>query len=41
VNIALPFSLGDKWEAILRGMPIAFSAALAVLGAAMLACQIS
>ena len=41
VNIALPFSLGEKWEAILREMPIAFSVALAVLGAAVLAYQIS
>jgi hypothetical protein len=41
VNIALPFSLGDKWEAILREMPIAFSIMLAVFGAAALACQIS
>lgn len=41
VNIALPFSLGEKWEAILREMPIAFSTVLAVFGAAALACQIS
>lgn len=41
VNIALPFSLGDKWEAILRGVPFAFSVILAVLGAAALAYQIS
>lgn len=41
VNIALPFSLGEKWEAILREMPIAFSVALAVIGVATLASQIS
>lgn len=41
VNIALPFSLGDKWEAILREMPIAYSTVLAVLGAAALSYQIS
>lgn len=41
VNIALPFSLGEKWEAILREMPIAFSVGLAVLGAAVLAYQIA
>lgn len=41
VNIALPFSFGDKWEAILREMPLAFSIVLAVLGAAVLAYQIS
>lgn len=41
VNIALPFSLGEKWEAILRNMPIAISAAFAVFGAAVLAYQIS
>lgn len=41
MNIALPFSLGERWEAILREMPIAFSVALAVLGATALACQIS
>lgn len=41
VNIALPFSLSEEWEAVLRKMPIAFSVALAVLGAAALAYQIS
>lgn len=41
VNIALPVSLGDQWEALLREMPIAFSIVLAVLGAAAFACQIS
>lgn len=41
VNIALPFSFGEKWEAILREMPIVFSTVLAVFGAAALACQIS
>lgn len=41
VNIALPFSLGEEWEAVLREMPIAFSLAIAVLGAAALAYQIS
>ncbi|WP_202081733.1 hypothetical protein [Caldalkalibacillus salinus] len=41
VNIIIPFSLGQEWEAILREMPIAFSVVLAVLGGAALAYQIS
>lgn len=41
VNIALPFSLGEWWEEILREMPIAFSVALAVLGVSVLVYQIS
>ncbi|MFD0678991.1 MULTISPECIES: hypothetical protein [unclassified Paenibacillus] len=41
VNIVIPFSLGQKWETILREMPIAFSVVLAVLGGAALAYQIS
>lgn len=41
VNIALPFALGDKWEAILQETPIAISSVLAVCGAAAFVCQIS
>jgi hypothetical protein len=41
VNIVIPFSLGEKWEAILREIPIVFSVVLAVLGGAALAYQIS
>ena len=41
VNIVIPFSLGEKWEAILREMPIAFSLVLAILGGVALAYQIS
>ncbi|MFC4305299.1 hypothetical protein [Cohnella boryungensis] len=41
VNTALPFSLGEKWEAILREIPIVFSASLAIFGAAVLVYQIS
>lgn len=41
VNIALPFSLGERWETILREMPIVFSILLAVLGAVVLVYQIS
>lgn len=40
-NIALPFSIGKGWESILREMPIVISVALAMLGAVILACQIS
>lgn len=40
VNIALPFTFGKKWEWIIREMPIAFSAAIAMLGAVILAYQI-
>lgn len=41
VNTVIPFSLGEKWEMILREMPIAFSVVLAILGGAVLAYQVS
>jgi len=41
VNIALPFSLGDKWEKVLGIIPIAISVIVAIIGAAMFAYQIS
>lgn len=41
VNIVIPFSLGQKWEMVLREMPIAFSVVLAVLGGAAFAYQTS
>ncbi|SDS23258.1 hypothetical protein SAMN05444162_1017 [Paenibacillaceae bacterium GAS479] len=40
LNIAIPFSLGEKWEDMLREIPIAYSIVLSVLGAAALTCQI-
>ncbi|RKN80610.1 hypothetical protein [Paenibacillus ginsengarvi] len=40
-NVALPFALGEKWEAILREMPIALSFVFSVFGAAALAWQLS
>ncbi|MCU6712580.1 hypothetical protein M6D81_28165 [Paenibacillus sp. J5C_2022] len=36
VNIMLPISLGDKWEALLRATPVVLSTAVAVMGAALL-----
>lgn len=41
VNIVIPFLLGEKWEMILREMPIAFSVVIAILGGAVLAYQVS
>jgi hypothetical protein len=41
VNIALPFSLGDRWEKILGNVPMAISILIAAIGAAVLAYQIS
>ncbi|MFX3635569.1 MAG: hypothetical protein ACE3L7_00640 [Candidatus Pristimantibacillus sp.] len=41
INIVIPFSLEERWEAILREIPIALSVLLAVLGAAALVYQIS
>lgn len=41
VNTVIPFLLGEKWEMILREMPIAFSVVLAILGGAVLAYQVS
>ncbi|GBF75671.1 hypothetical protein PA598K_04092 [Paenibacillus sp. 598K] len=41
VNLALPFSFGEKWEKIMREMPILISVAIAILGAAALAYQLS
>jgi len=41
VNIVIPISLEERWEAILREIPIAFSVLLAVLGAVVLVYQIS
>jgi hypothetical protein len=41
VNILIPFSLQQRWEVVLRKIPIAFSVGLAVLGAVALIYQIS
>lgn len=41
VSIALPFSLGEKWETVLSGIPIVISVILAIIGAAILIYQIS
>ncbi|MDO3413312.1 hypothetical protein QWJ34_26405 [Saccharibacillus sp. CPCC 101409] len=40
-SVALPFGLGDKWEHLLRGMPLAFSIGFAAAGAALFVWQIS
>ena len=41
VNIALPALFNDKWEKVLGNIPVAISAAAALIGAAVLAYQIS
>jgi len=41
INIAFPFSLGDKWEKVLGTIPIAISVIVAVIGAAVFAYHVS
>jgi hypothetical protein len=41
VNIALSFSFNKRWETFLSGVPIAISAIIAIIGAALFVYQIS
>jgi len=41
MSIVLPFTFNEKWETALSGIPIALSAAVAAVGAALLVYQIS
>lgn len=41
VNIVIPFLLGEKWEILLRNMPIALSVVLAFLGGIVLIYSVS
>jgi hypothetical protein len=40
-SIALPFSLSEKWERFLAGVPVALSVVIVITGMAVLAYQIS
>ena len=40
-SIALPFSLDEKWEQFLAGVPVALSVVIVIIGMAVLAYQIS
>jgi hypothetical protein len=41
VNVALTYSFGERWEAILGGVPMALSISIALIGATVLVYQIS
>lgn len=41
VNITLPFTFGETWEALLRDIPFAFSTMLAIIGATLFTYQVS